>query len=76
MMKGLELMIWCSGPGSAARQAVALRHEGVVVEQDAMGDFYVDMTRYGWFPARLPSEEGESESETETDADSRGEGET
>ncbi|KAF3385873.1 Alkyltransferase-like protein 1 [Talaromyces pinophilus] len=63
------------GPGSASRQAVALRHEGVVVEQDAMGDFYVDMTRYGWFPARLPSEEGESESDSD-DSDSQGERET
>ncbi|EED14286.1 MGMT family protein [Talaromyces stipitatus ATCC 10500] len=59
------------GPGSASRQAVALRHEGVTVEQDAMGDFYIDMARYGWFPARLPSEEGESE-----DSDSLEEEET
>lgn len=63
-----------SGPGSASRQAVALRHEGVVVEQDAMGDFYIDMTRYGWFPVRLPSEEGESESDS--DENSQEEGET
>lgn len=41
-----------------------------------MGDFYVDMTRYGWFPARLPSEEGESDSESESDSDTQGEGET
>ncbi|KAH8689944.1 MGMT family protein [Talaromyces proteolyticus] len=49
------------GAGSAARQADALRHEGVTVEEDAMGDYYIDMHRYGWFPDRLPSEEGESE---------------
>ena len=23
-----------------------------------MGEFYIDMGRYGWFPAQLPSEEG------------------
>ncbi|CRG88621.1 methylated-DNA-protein-cysteine methyltransferase related protein [Talaromyces islandicus] len=49
------------GPGSAARQADALRHEGVEVSQDAMGDYYIDMHRYGWFPSRLPSEDGETE---------------
>lgn len=37
-----------------------------------MGDFYVDMTRYGWFPARLPSEEGESESESDSDGQEEG----
>jgi methylated-DNA-protein-cysteine methyltransferase-like protein len=37
-----------------------------------MGDFYVDMARHGWFPERLPSEEGESES----DSDSQGEEES
>lgn len=31
-----------------------------------MGDFYIDMTRYGWFPARLPSEEGQTESESDS----------
>lgn len=59
----------CRGPGSASRQAIALRHEGVTVEQDAMGDFYIDMSRYGWFPARLPSEEGESESDSDSDGE-------
>ena len=41
---------WCSGPGSAARQAESLREEGVEVDTDAMGEFYVDFARYGWFP--------------------------
>ena len=48
-------------PGSAERQAEALRAEGVEVETDAMGEFYVDLARFGWFPLVLPSEEGESE---------------
>ncbi|KAB8227236.1 MGMT family protein [Aspergillus alliaceus] len=43
-------------PGSAERQAEALREEGVEVETDAMGEFYVDFGRFGWFPSVLPSE--------------------
>ncbi|KAI9372310.1 hypothetical protein BJX61DRAFT_507697, partial [Aspergillus egyptiacus] len=50
-----------SEPGSAERQAEALRDEGVEVESDSMGDFYVDFGRYGWFPAELPSEMGADE---------------
>jgi methylated-DNA-protein-cysteine methyltransferase related protein len=61
----------CRGPGSAARQATALRHEGVTVDQDAMGDFSIDLQRYGWFPDRLPSEEGE---ESDSESDSAGDG--
>lgn len=49
----------CSGPGSAAHQAAMLREEGVRVDEDSMGEYYVDFGRYGWFPDRLPSEEGE-----------------
>lgn len=47
-----------SGPGSAERQAEVLREEGVEVQVDSMGEFYVDMARFGWFPNQLPSEEG------------------
>ncbi|KAB8216363.1 6-O-methylguanine DNA methyltransferase [Aspergillus novoparasiticus] len=54
-------------PGSAERQAEALRQEGVEVETDAMGEFYVDLARFGWFPSVLPSEEGESELEDVVD---------
>ncbi|KAE8353101.1 6-O-methylguanine DNA methyltransferase [Aspergillus coremiiformis] len=50
-------------PGSAERQAEALREEGVEVEIDAMGEFYVDFGRFGWFPSVLPSEAGEEEEE-------------
>ncbi|PWY77798.1 hypothetical protein BO83DRAFT_435871, partial [Aspergillus eucalypticola CBS 122712] len=46
-------------PGSAERQAEALRGEGVEVEEDSMGEWYVDFGRYGWFPDVLPSEDSE-----------------
>lgn len=62
------------GLGSAARQADALRHEGVEVQQDAMGDYYIDMHRFGWFPSRLPSEEGETD-DSEGEGEGEGEGE-
>ncbi|KAL1952665.1 hypothetical protein VTO42DRAFT_4547 [Malbranchea cinnamomea] len=69
-------MISHRGPGSAARQAAALEAEGVTVQSDSMGEFYVDLGRYGWFPRRLPREEEEEEEETEPQADGReGEGE-
>lgn len=29
------------------------------VTTDSMGEMYVDFARYGWFPSRLPSEDGE-----------------
>jgi hypothetical protein len=54
-----------SGPGSAARQAAALRREGVHVDEDSMGAFSVEMGRFGWFPDVLPSEEGEDSDEDE-----------
>ncbi|KAF2745099.1 MGMT family protein [Sporormia fimetaria CBS 119925] len=57
------------GPGGAARQAAALRAEGVEVQQDAMGEFSVDMARFGWFPSVLPSEEGLEEGRDEETAE-------
>ncbi|PYH85632.1 hypothetical protein BO82DRAFT_429135 [Aspergillus uvarum CBS 121591] len=51
-------MISHRGPGSAERQAVVLRAEGVEVEVDSMGEYYVNFGRFGWFPDVLPSEEG------------------
>ncbi|VUC36714.1 unnamed protein product [Clonostachys rosea] len=45
------------GPGSAARQAAALREEDVEVTEDAMGEFMIDFGEYGWFPEVLPSEQ-------------------
>ncbi|KAJ5163863.1 Winged helix-turn-helix transcription repressor DNA-binding [Penicillium coprophilum] len=49
-------MISHRGPGSAERQAEALTQEGVEVTTDSMGEIYVDFSRYGWFPSKLPSE--------------------
>ncbi|KAJ5151637.1 hypothetical protein N7492_009932 [Penicillium capsulatum] len=54
-------MISHRGPGSAERQAEALRLEGVEVTSDSMGEMYVDFSRYGWFPKHLPSEESDEE---------------
>ncbi|GIJ88251.1 hypothetical protein Asppvi_007169 [Aspergillus pseudoviridinutans] len=61
-------MISHRGPGSAERQAEALREEGVEVDADSMGEFYVDFARYGWFPERLPGEESD-DSEDEDEAE-------
>ncbi|KAJ5726921.1 hypothetical protein N7493_005948 [Penicillium malachiteum] len=56
-------MISHRGPGSAERQAEALREEGVEVTSDSMGEMYVDFSRYGWFPKVLPSEQAEEDDE-------------
>ncbi|QRC91959.1 hypothetical protein JI435_021300 [Parastagonospora nodorum SN15] len=55
------------GPGAAARQADALRREGVEVREDAMGQYAIDLAKYGWFPDTLPSESGQVESSDEED---------
>lgn len=60
-----KYLIVCSGPGSAARQAEALRAEGVFIHTDQLGENYVDFVRYGWFPRHLPSEEAEDDSNNE-----------
>ncbi|CAI7601592.1 unnamed protein product [Penicillium bialowiezense] len=52
-----------SGPGSAQRQADVLQSEGVEVTTDSMGEMYVSLAQYGWFPSHLPSEQDEDESE-------------
>ncbi|RAK94889.1 MGMT family protein [Aspergillus ibericus CBS 121593] len=68
-------MISHRGPGSAERQAEVLRGEGVEVEGDAMGELYVDLGRFGWFPDVLPSEEG-LDSEEDTSGDGNGHGDS
>lgn len=40
---------------------------------DAMGEMYVDLARYGWFPERLPSEEGLTEEEEDSEDGESGE---
>ena len=47
------------GAGGAARQAAALRAEGVTVDTGHLGELTVDLAAFGWFPEQLPSEEGE-----------------
>lgn len=51
-----QRLINCRGPGSAQRQAEALQAEGVNVTSDSMGEYYVSLAHYGWFPSELPSE--------------------
>ncbi|MCJ1426257.1 hypothetical protein MMC29_004160 [Sticta canariensis] len=52
------------GPGGAARQAAALRREGVTVDTGPLGELTVDLAAFGWFPSTLPSEVAQaSESE-------------
>ncbi|KAL8829299.1 MAG: hypothetical protein Q9191_002088 [Dirinaria sp. TL-2023a] len=48
--------VYRRGPGGAARQAVALRQEGVTVEDGSLGELRIDFATYGWFPSHLPSE--------------------
>lgn len=57
------------GANGAARQAAALRQEGVIVERSSMGEFSVDFATYGWFPVMLPSDEAEIET---SDSDDEG----
>jgi methylated-DNA-protein-cysteine methyltransferase-like protein len=39
-----------------------------------MGDFHIDMSRYGWFPENLPSEEGLTEDESDKEGEEEKEG--
>ncbi|KAL2850635.1 6-O-methylguanine DNA methyltransferase [Aspergillus pseudoustus] len=60
-------MISHRGPGSAERQAEALHGEGVEVTSDSLGEFYVDFSRYGWFPAELESEDEDENEDADED---------
>lgn len=31
------------------------------VEDDSMGEFYIDLATYGWFPHKLPNEDEDDE---------------
>jgi methylated-DNA-protein-cysteine methyltransferase-like protein len=44
-----------------------LRREGVEIREEAMGQYTIDLARYGWFPDVLPSEAGLVESSDEED---------
>lgn len=57
------------GPDGAARQAAALRREGVTVGTGHLGELTVDFGTFGWFPNSLPSEVADdSESDHQTEA--------
>lgn len=47
------------GAGGAARQAAALRAEGVTVDTGHLGELTVDLATFGWFPDRLSSQDGD-----------------
>lgn len=51
--------------GGAARQATALRQEGVTVDTGHLGELTVDFGRFGWFPGTLSSEATGASSESE-----------
>ncbi|OCK86363.1 DNA binding methylated-DNA--cysteine S-methyltransferase, partial [Lepidopterella palustris CBS 459.81] len=53
------------GPSGASRQAAALRRERVHVDEGSMGEYTVDLAKYGWFPDVLPSEAPESSSDSD-----------
>ena len=61
--RGYSMLTCTRGPGSAQRQADALRREHVEVQQDAMDSYSVDLSRYGWFPDELPNELSDGPSE-------------
>lgn len=66
----LRLLTACRGPNGAARQAAALRQEGVTVQRGSMGEHSIDFATYGWFPIMLPSEEAELEQSDSDGSDS------
>lgn len=55
----VDICFYRSQPEGSRSQAAALEAEGVVVTTGALGELMVDFAEYGWFPRRLPSEEGD-----------------
>ncbi|KOS22901.1 Alkyltransferase-like protein 1 [Escovopsis weberi] len=45
-----------SQPSASQNQAEALRAEGVEVTQGALGEYFVSLDVYGWFPQALPQD--------------------
>lgn len=64
-----RLLIVSRGANGAARQAAALRTEGVIVNRGSLGEHMIDFSVFGWFPLMLPSEEAELE-ESDSDGES------
>ena len=53
------IMRWLSSrPEGTRNQADAIAAEGVEVTRGNLGEYQIDLTKYGWFPDVLPSEEG------------------
>lgn len=50
------MLISTRGVNGASRQAATLQLEGVIVERNAMGEYSINLTEYGWFPETLPSQ--------------------
>lgn len=57
------------GGSGAARQAAALRNEGVDVGRGSLGEYTIDFAVFGWFPDILPSDLAEDETSSEDDND-------
>ncbi|KAH8822096.1 MGMT family protein [Xylogone sp. PMI_703] len=62
-------MISHRAPGWAHRQAQYLRREGVHVDADGMGEHYISLTTYGWFPNQLALIENGGDGEGEGQGD-------
>jgi methylated-DNA-protein-cysteine methyltransferase-like protein len=55
----------CRGVNGARQQATALEAEDVQVTRGSLGEYTIDLTTYGWFPDRLPSDLSEDDEEDE-----------
>jgi methylated-DNA-protein-cysteine methyltransferase-like protein len=58
-----------SGVNGARRQAETLRLEGVVVEENAMGEYSVSLAEYGWFPDELSPDNEEEEQDKDEEGE-------
>jgi hypothetical protein len=56
-----------SQPTGAQNQATALRAEGVIVTQGALGELMVDFSEFGWFPRHLPSQDSDGSDSQDED---------
>ncbi|PQE19135.1 MGMT family protein [Rutstroemia sp. NJR-2017a BBW] len=67
-----------SNPAGVQTQAQVLRSEGVTVNTGSLGELFIDLGEYGWFPRQLPSEAAAGldppvDSEEEDEEDEEGE---
>ncbi|PQE10956.1 MGMT family protein [Rutstroemia sp. NJR-2017a WRK4] len=64
-------------PACVQNQAQVLRSEGVTVNTGSLGELFIDLGEYGWFPRQLPSEAAAGldppvDSEEEDEEDEKG----